>query len=91
MKIQVTREHIDKGIKGHACKCPVALALHAAGFKDAMVWYTRICLEYTPPPYTPRNLTDSLVKFLRTFDKGQTVEPFEFDTDDLKEREPRAA
>ncbi len=90
MRIVVTKEHIDKGAKGRPESCAVALAMLDAGYHRPRVDGTSIswtkscaqcgalscskggsypCMERSPTPVRD---------FISKFDRGETVEPFEF-------------
>ena len=47
-RIEVTQDHIDRGIKQDCHNCPVALAFQDAGFSDAEVnnWEVSLTVEY---------------------------------------------
>ena len=91
MKIQVKQEHIDAGESFVGSKCPVALALNESiniegksFFVDPNVTYVRDIyffpsfLSITDAEFSFNNL-DSVSDFVRKFDNGEQVEPFEFD------------
>ena len=77
MKIDVTQEDIDRGVKGACTQCPVALAL-ARAFPDVYVDVATTQLlvgdEFIRAP--------SVVSiFIEDFDDGEPVQPFSFDLD----------
>lgn len=80
MKIKVTKHHIYKGSLGNCYECPIALALKHAGFTN--VWVVDLDLQVY---YNGRNrilpTPQSCYDFIHNFDKGQDVEPFEFELD----------
>lgn len=69
MKIQVTQEDIDNGWPLDSCMCPVALAIkrHITEFDTLVGYYSK--------------LPDECYKFMRSFDKQKSVQPFEFEID----------
>lgn len=76
MKIKVTQEHIDKGAIGDCSLCPIALALKENGFNDFLVDSSAIFnKEHTLYMHLPFEL----IMWIKNFDKGKQVEPFEFD------------
>jgi hypothetical protein len=83
MLITVTQEHIERGKKKNCAECPVALALHDAGFPDAYVSFDRVWAS----PDDRLNNYNCLLAFLpilvrvwiSNFDSGKHVEPFEFE------------
>lgn len=79
MKIQVTQEDIDKGERGKACRCPVALAVKRETKTLAIVDRDCIYCELGYKRFAnPLNVT----KFIDDFDKALPVEPFEFELSD---------
>jgi hypothetical protein len=79
MIIQVTQEHIDHGTRNSCYECPVALALHEnlLGKNEVrVIHYIEIIGEDVSLKY---KLPDSVVHFIKRFDKGIKVEPFEFE------------
>ena len=73
MKIKVTKEHIDKGRKKSALSCPIALAIGDKYGLDASVGPESCVIGYTIC-----DLPKSVKKFIKLFDNGYSVEPFEF-------------
>jgi hypothetical protein len=79
MKIKVTQEHIDKGIRSDANKCPLALAICDEGTKPTVgLAYVYLWHEGT---HTGKNvrLPHEALMFRRAFDARRPVEPFEFE------------
>lgn len=86
IRIKVTQDHIDRGQRGNSCDCPIALALEGAQ-KDlssfghltkASVGMSSVRLFF------PQSTSDFLIpleasRFVRRFDRGESVEPFEFE------------
>ena len=73
MKVKVTQEHINKGLKGSSCYCPIALAIGP----NCVVQYSHITIgnkEYRTP--------QAVFEFLHAFDNGLPVKPFEFELND---------
>ena len=75
MKITVTQQHIDAGVRGSATSDPVALALKDAGWEKVYVNVFGIQLgkEKRYP------LPEGMWKFMYDFDNGNPVFPFEFE------------
>lgn len=77
MIVNITQEHIDRGQKGRAHRCPMALAvrdqLNLSTEQVAVTQYTLYidCKSYILPP-TASN-------FVRAFDAGREVSPFTFE------------
>ena len=77
MKIIVTEEDIIKGVPNHKCKCPIALAVKRAGFKDVYVHKKAITIGDHR-----QDLPEEAKIFVGMFDQymgAQYVEPFEFE------------
>ena len=80
MKIQVTQQHIDKGVRGSCSSDPICLAMKDAGFFRPWVSPDRIktvgfnggymCEEFAVP--------ESVLDFMRLYDNNLRVQPFEF-------------
>jgi hypothetical protein len=81
-KVKVTQEHLDAGKQFSCEECAVSLAIKEAFAKEKVIGCrasTRyvaifflkqtICCEFPP----------EVSKFIRKFDKGEQVEPFEFE------------
>ena len=79
MRVQVTADDIVHGVRRNMCECPVARALRRAYGSELGVGYgyiihvpSRAYLDLTP---------DDVTAFIRTFDMGDAVHPFEFELD----------
>jgi hypothetical protein len=82
MIIKVTQKHIDEGKPSSCGSCPIALAVLESDNRimnvQAMLSVIRIDFDGSTPirvittPY-------EAVRFMRKFDWGQEVEPFEFE------------
>lgn len=83
MKIQVTQEHIDNGLRNSCFSCPIALAINECnGITGAQVLLHEIrirkdCNLYDVNCKTTKQIRD----FMMLFDNGRKVEPFEFELD----------
>lgn len=75
MRIFVTQEDIDKGVPNDDCKCPVALAISRVR-STADVHVDR---RYIDVGYQSFTTPEPASAFIRAFDAGQPVEPFEFE------------
>ena len=80
MRVKVKQRHISKGVSGCPLKCPISLAIRYLFFmKKALVTYSRVkvsTLLGVPRYYF---LPPDASAFIRAFDVGEQVEPFEFD------------
>ena len=77
MKIQVTQQHIDAGLKGSCTKDPIALALKDAGVEDPWVSPVRITFGMNRKNGVPT--PPEVLAFIRAFDNYEPVQPFEFE------------
>ena len=84
MKIKVTQDNIDAGKRCTSNFCPVALAFHDAGFPLAVVGPQDVCLDKGDTA-TLRLLPAEAQNFVGHFDRGDEVEPFEFEVRGLTE------
>lgn len=91
MKVEVTQEHIDKGQRREHDKCPIALAVEDIGYKSVSVdgksldaWKDKVD---GVKGYIYGDLPDEAVEFIRTFDRGDKVEPLTFEFE-MKEAPP---
>lgn len=77
IKIKVTQEHINNGIKCSGVRCPIALALNFAGdiFVDE-------CYIDDIDGNRRFNTPPEASAFVSKFDAGFAVEPFEFELSD---------
>jgi len=82
IKISVTQDDIDKGIKNNCEKCPIARALARSFpgyFNLASIYYLSVKAHqkdfYVFMMDTPKVCYD----FIRDFDQGKPVTPFEFE------------
>ena len=77
MNVKVRKRHIQRGARLHAVSCPVALAMHDAGFIDphvgpiTMSWLS--CGERVRV-----SAPDEVRDFVSRFDAEKAVKPFQF-------------
>lgn len=82
MRIQVTQYHIDKGVPEDDRRCPVALAIQDAGLPDVRVGQNRDTIEVYGNMYAGTSpYPGAVADFVRAFEHGEPVEPFEFQLD----------
>lgn len=81
MKIRVLKSHIKKGIPRQFSSCPVALAVKKAmpGCRRIEVGYGWISVDGNDI-----RIPNKVEEFIKNFDKGKKVEPFEFNLPSLK-------
>jgi hypothetical protein len=70
--IKVTQQDIDRGIKGDCEKCPIGLAVQRCltGMNLRKFYNSTEAQEQPLPPIA--------TEFMRKFDAGEVVTPFEF-------------
>lgn len=79
MKVSVTQKHIDQGVKGSTTHDPVALAMKDAG--AIRVWVSPVYLGWTDANRKTYSVPtpDEVLRFMKVFDNGAYVQPFEFE------------
>jgi len=87
MKITVSQDHIDNGIKADCGACPVALALYEVIPNKVIVVYPEYVKISRETAFLPRHVTN----FIRNFDTTEHpkwLEPFDFELDyEVEEKE----
>lgn len=86
--INVTQEHIDQGLPTSPWYCPIALATKRA-IKNtdpnlssvAVVGSKKIYLHYYNGKSIIAFTASNLIEFIRDFDNGRPVKPFDFEID----------
>lgn len=78
MKIEVTQEHIDRGIRGSTSDCPIALACPS----EMMPLVGRWIVLTIAGKRRVYDLSDDAAYFAYRFDVGLAVEPFSFEIDE---------
>lgn len=86
VKVPVTQEHIDKGLRQDCARCPAAVGLTAVLKEGVGVAITNTSVRWWAPHGRPARSYDSgradtppsVQKFIWAFDKGRKVEPFTF-------------
>ncbi len=76
MKIQVTQDHIDKGVPRLPNRCPVSLAIQEQFSEKVMIG----SLSYSIGKYNGRFI-DSVCARIIQYDLDRGMEPFEFEID----------
>lgn len=81
MKIQVTQKHINAGSRGSCNSDPVALAMKEAGYMHPWISPDRIRVDGFNGGFMREDfeMPESVEYFIREFDNGRFVEPFEFE------------
>jgi len=74
IRISVTAEDINNGVRKDCTACPIALAMVRAGLFHPMARPRTLRWGLNKPVPTPNVAAD----FMDEFDHGQSVEPFEF-------------
>lgn len=85
IKIEVTKEDIEKGTREKCSTCPVALAVNRHLAKQFFVKAFRFSVDvWQNEPRTLKyycNPGHAIDEFIRYFDMGLPVQPFSFDLD----------
>lgn len=76
IKLKVTQEDINRGTKGSAKSCPVALALTREGYTNVSVAGDVLMRVNDETWYLP--FQKDVSNFVQAFDRGDKVEPTEF-------------
>jgi hypothetical protein len=83
MKIAVNRNDIAQGMPGNGWRCPVALAIARDLGCHTMVgegWAVTVAPDFTvASDFRSLDLPPEVQTWIRKFDRGETVEPFEFE------------
>ncbi len=83
MKVFITQEHIDKGVKSNCTECPTALAILEQCEVDTIevgsLW-VEVRRNCALCPYE-LDMPSSLKRFIEKFDDGKLVTPIEFEID----------
>ncbi len=77
LKVKVRRKHIENGIFGSISECPIALALGDQGYPDARV-HSNNASYHDGAFLVSAQLSRSATRFVRSFDHGRKVKPFNF-------------
>jgi hypothetical protein len=82
MRIEVTQEDIDNGLRGNCRQCPIALVVARStgalyvSVNSGIQWsYFRGCVS----PEHWRRIPLEVFRFMSDFDRGRPVEPFSFE------------
>lgn len=75
IKINVTNDHIRRGVRGSACDCPIALALKETLITNSVsVTGARMLVNHVWFVVDKKD-----IRFMERFDAGQPVRPYSFD------------
>jgi hypothetical protein len=78
VKIQITRWHLEEGIRYSCSRCPVALAISSVTFPRYSVLVHRDFIIVRNPwalGIAVFPIPDRVKKFIRAFDHGQAMQP----------------
>ena len=78
IEVSVTETRIAKGRPGCEYVCPIALALHGAGFRKAEVDEYKVWFDGMLDSYRTSLLPSPARRFVERFDLGKSVRPFTF-------------
>jgi hypothetical protein len=80
MTIQVTQQHIKKGLRGSCSGDPVSLAMKSAGLNRPWASLDHLAWRVDFRDYFVRT-PENVVKFIIDFDNNRPVAPFSFELD----------
>jgi len=83
MRIKVTIEDIERGRRYDPVRCPVAQALHRAGMVFFTVMESAVRLRDEDQHGGLLVLPASIQDWIRSFDRGEPVEPISFELEAL--------
>ena len=79
IKIKLSHDHIDNGVKASCDKCPAALAIREQTKSlDVEVGDHRIAIKYTNGEWFNYRISKAVRDFIWKFDKGMPVRPINF-------------
>lgn len=81
MKVQVTQSHIDKGVQASCYNCPISQSLleNNKELNEVIVKQGSVEMYWKNDGYSFYHLPESAMNFIRDFDAGEKVNPFEFE------------
>lgn len=81
MRIQVSEQHIEHGLRGSCTKDPIALALRDAGFMHPWVSVDYIEVDGFNGGFKRQHWSspESVRNFIADFDAFRFIDPFEFE------------
>lgn len=80
-KLSITQADIDTGVRGDPCHCPIAQALRRAfpGHNVRVGNAIQILINSDDKDYQWYRLSEDARLFIRTFDRGGIVYPFDME------------
>lgn len=86
MKVSITQEDIEAGVRCSACRCPVARATQRACGVYVGIAAGNVCIDRPNgySRYVP--LPSEVNAFINRFDLGGVIEPMEFEIDLTEEK-----
>lgn len=87
MRVSVTQDHIDNGVKDDTGCCPIGLALKDCGIEDPEVQNSFVRWEEVHGTWRRLKLPDlpaAARLFIERFDAGKPVAPFTFKLEETK-------
>lgn len=79
--ISINQNHIDRGSKGCAMSCPVALAIKDVVLDESIVTINRYCfICHSYKRYSER-IPNHIYHWINDFDSGKVVSPISFELD----------
>ena len=79
MRVKVTQDHIDRGLRSHTRCCPLALALQSATGNIYICVGSSLVWDTNKPGEIYGHISTRAEHFVEDFDNGEPVVPFEFE------------
>ena len=79
MRIEVTDRHIMLGVPGEPGSCPVALAMHGAGFRVPEVTAKDVSWATQDGEIREAPVPEDVRRFVKDYDNEELVSAFAFD------------
>lgn len=83
MKVKITEEHIEYGMRGSCFFCPIAKSVQEQTHRKVYVTGTQIIVQSRGRPRIYL-LPVKIVQWIRDFDWGRTVGPVKFEVKPVK-------
>ncbi len=80
MKISVTQQHINSGLRGSCSGDPISLAMKNAGLDKPWASPDHLAWRVGFRDYSVRT-PENVVQFMQDFDNNKPVQPFEFEVE----------
>jgi len=78
MLVQVTAEHVKRGIRGSYSGCPIALAVRDLGYEYVSARWSVCRVSKALPKIIEYDMPREARVFVEHFDSGKPVQPIQF-------------